>query len=151
MFNKLIATNRDPAALVVRLALGIMILPHGAQKLLGWLGGPGFDNTMHYFTTQLGIPAGFAFLAIVAEFLGGLGLITGLLTRVAAFGVACVMLVAVAVAHSKVGFFMNWSGQLQGEGYEFHILAVGLAIAAMIRGGGLWSLDGVIANKAGRK
>jgi putative oxidoreductase len=124
-----------------------MMFAHGAQKLLGWYGGYGFTATMQFFTTQMGIPAGFAWLAIAAEFFGGLGLISGLLTRVAAFGVACVMLVAVVTVHFQFGFFMNWSGQQAGEGFEFHLLALGLAIAAMIRGGGLWALDGLLARR----
>ena len=107
MFRKLIQTEADPVATLLRLALGIVIFPHGAQKALGLFGGYGFSGTMGFFTGQLHIPALFAFLAIVAEFAGSLGLISGLLTRVAAFGIFCNMLVAAVLVHRPVGFFMN--------------------------------------------
>ncbi len=95
---------------------------------------------MEFFTTQMGIPWIFALLAIVAEFFGALGLISGLLTRVAAFGIACVMAVAVTM-HWSNGFFMNWYGTQQGEGFEYHLLAIAIAVALMIKGGGAWSID----------
>ena len=141
MLHKLIRTDADLATLVLRVMLGVVFFPHGAQKLLGWYGGNGFTGTLGFFTTQMGIPWIFAFLAIVAEFFGALGLITGLLTRVAAFGIACVMAVAVVMVHWSNGFFMNWYGSQQGEGYEYHLLAIGIAIALMIRGGGTASVD----------
>ena len=84
MFRKLIATDNDAAITVLRLVLGIAFFAHGAQKMLGWFGGYGFIGTMGFFTGVMHIPAVFAFLAIAAEFFGGLGLILGLLTRVAA-------------------------------------------------------------------
>jgi putative oxidoreductase len=111
------------------------------QKLFGWYGGGGFSGTMDMFTTNLGIPAVFAVLAIMAEGLGSLGLITGLLTRVAAFGIAVNMVVAVYLLHFQHGFFMNWFGNQKGEGYEYHLLVIAISIALMIRGGGKWSVD----------
>lgn len=143
--NKLLATPHDPAATVLRLTLGIVMFPHGAQKMLGWYGGYGFGGTMAYFTETLNIPWIFALLAILAEFAGSLGLITGLLTRVAAFGIACNMVVAMFMAHLPYGFFVNWTGKQEGEGIEYHLLALGLSIAIMIRGGGAYSLDRRIA------
>src|SRR6185437_16736126 len=95
MFKKLIQTQDDWTSLILRLTLGIVFFPHGAQKVLGWFGGYGFSATMGFFTHQMGIPAVFAFLAIAAEFAGSLGLITGFLTRVAAFAIGVDMLVAV--------------------------------------------------------
>jgi putative oxidoreductase len=89
----------------------------------------------------------FAFLAICAEFFGSLGLILGLLTRVAAFGVAVNMTVALIMIHVHVGFFMNWFGNQKGEGYEYHLLALALAIPLMIRGGGAFSIDGALTRK----
>ena len=145
MLRRLIRTENDFVALVLRLALGIMILPHGAQKLLGWFGGYGFHGTMQFFTQMMGIPVVFAFLDIIAEFFGGLGLIAGLLGRVAALGVAVVMTVAVALVHIHSGFFMNWLGNQKGEGIEFHLLAVAIAIAIMARGSGAWSLDRLLS------
>jgi len=83
MIRKLIATDNDTATTILRLALGVIFFAHGAQKMLGWFGGYGFTGTMGFFTGVMHIPAVFAFLAIAAEFFGGLGLIFGLLTRVA--------------------------------------------------------------------
>jgi len=99
MFRKLINTTDDLAITVLRLVLGVVFFAHGAQKALGWFGGYGFSGTMAFFTQQAHIPAPFAFLAICAEFLGGIGLILDLLGRVAAFGIACNMVAAVAMVH----------------------------------------------------
>lgn len=139
--KRLLQTEDSWAGLVLRLALGLVMFPHGAQKVLGWFGGYGFTATLDAFTTKMGIPAVFALLAIIAEFFGSLGLLVGLLTRVAAFGIGCVMVVAVATVHLHNGFFMNWFGQKAGEGFEYHLLAVGIALALMIVGGGRWSVD----------
>ncbi len=147
MFRKLIQTDADRVATLLRLTLGLVIFPHGAQKALGLFGGYGFTGTMGFFTGQMHIPALFAFLAIAAEFAGSLGLISGALTRVAAFGVFCNMLVATVLVHWKVGFFMNWYGSQQGEGYEYHLLAMGLAVAVMIRGGGAASVDRALSRR----
>lgn len=149
MFKKLIQTDEDVSSLVLRVLLGIVFFPHGAQKVFGWFGGLGFSGTMESFTKHLGIPAIFAFLAIIAEFFGSIGLILGFLTRIAAFGIACVMVVAVFMLHLQNGFFMNWFGKQQGEGFEYHILVVAITIALMINGGGRWSLDSAIAGKKG--
>src|SRR5262249_48075264 len=91
-------------------------------------------------------PAPLGFLAIMAEFLGPIGLAVGLLTRVAAFGIACVMVTAVLTSHTPHGFFMNWYGNQKGEGYEFHLLAIGIALALSLGGGGLWSVDAVLGH-----
>jgi putative oxidoreductase len=135
--------------MVLRLALAAVIFPHGAQKVLGWFGGYGLAGTMGFFTGKMGIPAAFAITAIAAEFLGSLGLFVGLLARVAAFGIFCDMAVAVAMVHSKVGFFMNWFGQMPAgnEGFEYHILAMALAFAVMVRGAGPVSLDRALTGK----
>src|SRR6478672_5020036 len=116
MFRKLIATDNDIATTILRLVLGVIFFAHGAQKMLGWFGGYGFSGTMGYFTGAMHIPTLFAFLAIAAEFFGGIGLILGFLTRIAAFGIAVNMLVAIATVHHAFGFFMNWSGTQKGEG-----------------------------------
>lgn len=145
--HSLFKTDANCPSLIARLVLGIVIFPHGAQKLLGWFGGYGFEGTMGFFTGSLGIPAVFAFLAIIAEFFGSLGLITGLLSRVSALGIGVNMAVAVALAHKANGFFMNWSGQQAGEGYEYHILAMGLALIVVVFGGGKASVDGAIAGR----
>jgi putative oxidoreductase len=145
--KRLLTTTNDGVLTLMRLVLGIVFFAHGAQKMLGWFGGYGFSATMGFFTSQMHIPAPFAFLAIAAEFFGGLGLILGLLTRVAAFGIAVDMLVAVLMVHIHVGFFANWSGKQKGEGIEFHLLALALAIALIIRGGGAFSADRALSEK----
>jgi putative oxidoreductase len=119
--RKLIHTRDDHTLTLVRLLPGILFFAHGAQKALGWFGGPGFNATLSGFTTHMGIPQFFAVLAILAEFLGGIGLIVGLLTRVAAFGIAVNMCVAIALVHGPNGLFMNWQGTRRGEGFEYHI------------------------------
>ena len=139
--RKLIATDNDSALAILRLMLGVIFFAHGTQKMLGWFGGYGFTGTMGFFTGVMHIPAVFAFLAIAAEFVGGLGLIFGLLTRVAAFGVFCNMIVAVAMVHHQFGFFMNWTGAQKGEGYEYHLLLLAASVVLMIRGAGAASVD----------
>jgi putative oxidoreductase len=151
MFRKLIATDNDFATTILRLALGVIFFAHGAQKALGWFGGYGFTGTMGYFTGVLHIPAAFAFLAIAAEFLGGLGLIFGLLTRVAAFGPFCNMIVAVAMIHHNFGFFMNWTGTQKGEGYEYHLLLLAASGFLMIRGAGAASIDRLLSSSASNR
>ena len=148
MIRKLIATDNDAAITLLRLSLGIVFFAHGAQKMLGWFGGYGFTGTMGFFTGMMHIPAVFAFLAIAAEFFGGLGLIFGLFTRVAAFGIFCNMLVAVAVVHHQFGFFMNWAGTQKGEGFEFHLLALAMTVFLMIRGAGAASVDLLLSSPA---
>jgi putative oxidoreductase len=145
--SRLLATDSSRTLAFQRVLLGLVMFPHGAQKLLGWFGGYGFDGTMGFFTGSLGIPAVFAFLAIVAEFFGALGLITGFLSRVSALGIGAVMAVAVAKVHSGVGFFMNWGGNQAGEGYEYHLLAIALALIVIIKGAGAASLDAVVAKR----
>lgn len=147
MKEYLISTSGDTGLTLIRVALGLVMFPHGAQKVLGWFGGYGWSATMGAFTTQLGIPAIFAALAIVAEFFGSLGLITGLLSRVAAFGILCNMVVAVALVHLKVGFFMNWTGTQKGEGFEYHILAIAMALLIVWKGSGAYSVDRLIAER----
>jgi putative oxidoreductase len=148
MIRKLMATDDDAAITVLRLVLGIVFFAHGAQKMLGWFGGYGFTGTMGFLTGMMHIPAVFAFLAIAAEFFGGLGLIFGLFTRVAAFGIFCNMLVAVAMVHHQFGFFMNWAGTQKGEGFEFHLLALAITGFLMIRGAGAASVDRLLSSPA---
>jgi putative oxidoreductase len=147
MFKRLFHTPDDVALTVLRLVLGIVFFAHGSQKMLGWFGGYGFKGTMGFFTQTMHIPAVFAFLAIAAEFFGGLGLIVGLLNRIAAFGIAVNMLVAIFTVHLANGFFMNWNGQQKGEGIEYHVLVLAITVALMIRGAGAFSLDRAIANE----
>ncbi len=140
-----ILTNNNLTPLIARLALGTMILPHGLQKTFGLFGGYGLSGTLGAFTEHMGIPWIFAFLAIMAEFLGGLGLIVGLFSRIASFGVGATMVVAMFMMHWQHGFFMNWYGNQKGENIEFFILAIALSLIVIIDGGGRFSMDNKLA------
>jgi putative oxidoreductase len=146
MLNRILSTDNDPAALIMRLALGLVMFPHGAQKVLGWFGGHGASATIQSFT-KMGMPVPLTVLVLAAELAGSLLLIVGFLTRVAAFGIGCVMLSAILLVHGQIGFFMNWAGSQKGEGFEYHLLALGLSIALMIKGGGALSVDRAIARR----
>jgi putative oxidoreductase len=140
-------TSNDYALTIARVTLGAVFFAHGAQKMLGWFGGYGFSGTMGFFTEKMGIPAVFAFLAIAAEFFGGLGLIVGLGGRIAAAGIVGIMTVAIAMVHGQFGFFMNWTGAQKGEGFEYHLLALALAAAVVLKGSGALSLDRWVSSK----
>ena len=144
MFHKLVDTANDRTIAIIRVILGIVFFAHGAQKALGLFGGPGFSSTIGSFQ-QMGIPAWLAVLAIAAEFLGGLGLLVGLLSRIAALGIIVNMVVAILMVHSGVGFFMNWNGNQPGEGFEFHLLAIALGLAIVVKGAGAFSVDRILA------
>jgi putative oxidoreductase len=148
MFRKLLSTSDDWTLTLLRLFMGVIFFAHGAQKALGWFGGYGFSGTMGFFTNMMHIPAPLAFLAICAEFLGSMGLLVGLLGRIAAFGITCNMVIAVLLVHSKVGFFMNWTGQQKGEGFEYHLLAIAVAIVLMVKGSGAFSIDRALTAKS---
>ena len=148
MIRKLIATDNDGATTILRLVLGVIFFAHGAQKMLGWFGGYGFTGTMGFFTGMMHIPALFAFLAIAAEFFGGLGLIFGFLTRIAALGIFSNMVVAITLVHYQYGLFMNWSGTQKGEGYEYHVLVLAITVFLMIRGAGAVSVDRLLSSPA---
>lgn len=143
MVSSIFRTSDDIGAFIARIALGIVILPHGLQKLLGLFGGPGFSGTVDYFVSS-GLPAFVAILIIIGESFGALGLILGFLSRLAALGITIIMLGAIITVHLQNGFFMNWDGSKAGEGFEFHLLAIGLALIVLIKGGGIWSVDGAI-------
>ncbi len=141
MLERFLKTDASKTLLVQRALLGVVMLPHGAQKLLGWFGGYGFSGTMNYFTGAMHMPSALAFLVIASEAFGSLGLVLGLGTRLAAFGAAATMIGALLTTHLKVGFFMNWFGNQQGEGFEFHLLALALALPLVVRGGGAFAID----------
>ncbi len=145
--KKLMTTANDIALTTLRLVLGVVFFAHGAQKMLGWFGGYGFSGTMGYLTHMAHLHSPVAFLVICIEFFGGLGLIVGLLTRVAAFGIGVEMIGAVLTVHLANGFFMNWAGNQKGEGYEYHLLAIAIAGVLLSRGAGAFSVDRALANK----
>lgn len=146
LLQRVLATDSDISPAIARVALGLVMFPHGAQKLFGWFGGYGFSGTYGYLTQQLGAPGLLAVLAILAESVGALALILGVGSRVVALGIASVMLVAIGMVHASVGFFMNWEGNLAGEGFEYHLLAIALAAIVMIKGGGKASVDRALAS-----
>ena len=141
MLRGIFNTSNDYSLTIARLMLGVVFFAHGAQKVLGWFGGHGFNATMAGLTGKMHIPVIFALLSIAAEFFGSLSLIVGLLGRIAAFGIMCNMAVAVALVHRHIGFFMNWTGTQRGEGFEFHLLALGLGAVILIKGSGALSID----------
>lgn len=137
-------SENDYVFTFLRVILGITIFAHGAQKLLGWWGGYGFEGTMGFMTQALGIPALFAFLAIVFEFFGGIALIIGLGTRLNAFAIGMIMLVAIFTVHLQHGFFL---GGTEGSGIEFNLALLAISVAIMFKGAGAFGLDSLIANK----
>ena len=142
MLRQLISTSNDTGALVARLALGLIIAPHGAQHALGWFGGYGFGGTFEWMTATLGFPAPLAALAIVTELTAPFALVFGLAGRAAALGIAGIMIGAIST-HVANGFFMNWFGNLPAgtEGYEYHLLALALSAVVVIKGSGALSID----------
>ena len=140
----LFQTNDNSLYWVPRVILGCVFLPHGAQKLFGWFGGFGFTNTMTYFTQTTGLPWIIAFLIVMGESLGSLGLILGFFTRLSALGLICIMVGAIITVHIPNGFFMNWFGKQAGEGFEYHLLVIGMSIPLLISGGGKYSVDALI-------
>ena len=140
-------TDENISNLIIRVMLGIVMFPHGAQKLLGWFGGYGLEGTLGFFTDKVGGPMIIAILIILGESLGALGLIAGFLTRFCAAGIFMIMAGAIVMSHASNGFFMNWSGQQAGEGFEYHLLAIALCLPLLISGGGRLSADGLILKR----
>ncbi len=141
MLSDLISTDPDWTQTIVRTILGVVFFAHGAQKLLGWFGGPGLKATIGAMHRQLEIPAPLAFLTVAAQFFCGLGLIAGLFGRVAAAGIGIIMLVAIVMVHGRNGLFLDWFGDHKGHGFEYHLLAIALAAVIIARGSGAASLD----------
>lgn len=142
LLARLLATDGAFAPTLLRATLALVMFPHGAQKALGWFGGYGWSGTMGFLTGPIGMPGPAAALVILLEFLGPLLLLAGLGTRAVALGFVGIMFGAIATVHAQHGFFMNWGGTQQGEGYEYHLLVIGAAAALVLTGGGRWSLDG---------
>jgi putative oxidoreductase len=143
MIEVLVSTNPDWVLTIARLVIGVIFFAHGAQKVLGWYGGAGFSATLRILTVQLKLPAPIAVLVISAEFFGGLGLIVGLLSRIAALGILLAMLGAIAMVHFRYGLFMDWFGNQKGHGIEYHLLVIALAFVVIVKGAGAFSIDHV--------
>ena len=149
MVKDLLKTDKSPAQLLIRVALGVVIVPHGAQKVFGWFGGAGYAKTIQAFA-GMGFPAWATVALMATETLGAVLLIAGFLTRIWALGIGIAMTICMFMHHVQHGFFMNWFGQQQGEGFEYHILVLGIVLALLVRGGGLLSVDGKIAGEGYR-
>lgn len=148
--KSLLRTNTDPVLLIARVALGTMLFAHGAQKVLGLFGGRGLDASFQFFA-GLGIPPYLAVAAMALEFLGGPMLILGLLGRVVAIGAVIQMSVAVYTVALPFGFFMNWANTQRGEGFEFHLITIALALVIVSHGSGPLSIDRAIAGGGKRR
>lgn len=146
MLLDLVSTNSDWTLTIIRTILGVVFFAHGAQKLFGWFGGPGLKETMRTMHDHLGLPLPLAFAAVATEFFGGVGLIVGLLSRVAAVGIAATMLSAIVMVHGRNGLFMDWFGARKSHGYEYHLLAIALAFVLAVKGSGALSLDRILFN-----
>lgn len=144
---KLLKTKPNIGFGITRLTLGLVMFPHGTQKLLGAFGGYGYSATMHSFTEQMGLPILVAFSIIMIEFFGSLFLILGLLSRFWALALTGMFVGIIYTTQWQHGFFMNWFGNQAGEGYEYSLLIIGLAFATLVNGSGKWSLDQLISNK----
>jgi putative oxidoreductase len=142
-------TSGQWTPLILRLTLAIVFFPHGAQKVLGWFGGYGFTGTMDFFTAKMGLPYVIALLPVLTEFLAPFALVAGFFTRIAALATGINMLVAVLMVHLANGFFMNWYGTQKGEGFEYHLLVIGIAVALVVQGAGRLSVDQTIASQTG--
>jgi putative oxidoreductase len=149
MLLDLLSTDSDWTLTMIRIILGIVFFAHGSQKLLGWFGGPGLKETLRTMHKHLGLPIPLAFLSVATEFFGGLGLIAGLLSRVAAIGIAAIMLAAIVIVHGRYGLFLDWFGNRKWHGYEYHLLAIALAAAIVVKGSGAMSLDRLLYISAG--
>jgi putative oxidoreductase len=149
MWHTILRTSPEPAPAVARLALGLVLFPHGAQHVLGWFGGYGLHGTLDWMTGTLGFPAPLAALALVTEITAPFALLLGLGGRAAALGVIGLMLGALST-HVSNGFFMNWFGALPAgqEGFEYHLIAIALAATILLAGSGAWSLDRVLGEEA---
>lgn len=141
MKNKIFKTNNDWTGVITRLTIGLILFPHGAQKMLGMFGGYGFTGTMGFFTDTMNLSWIIGFLIIIIEFIGALSLIAGFASRIWSALTIILFLGIIFTSHLHNGFFMNWFGNQKGEGYEYHLLIVGLAVATLINGSGKYSVD----------
>lgn len=141
MWKKTLKTNASPVSLILRLTLGAVMLPHGLQMAFGWFGGNGLAQTVTYFTQYQHIPLPLAVIGALTPLVASIFLLAGLFGRLMALLLGIFLAVAMTTVHLSTGFFMNWTGSLHGEGYEFHLLGIGMALALVVAGSGLYSLD----------
>ncbi len=146
MKDKILKTDNDYTGLIIRLTLGIVMFPHGAQKILGWYGGPGFQAELGHLQ-EMGIPWLVAVMVILIEFFGAISLIIGLVSRLWAIAFGGLFIGIIFMEHFQYGFFMNWFGNQEGEGYEYHLLVIGLCLALWVQGSGRFSIDSFLLQK----
>ena len=144
MKDLLFNTQNDWTGFILRITVGAIMFPHGAQKLFGLFGGYGYNATMNFFTETLKLPAFISLLVIMIEFFGAVGLIVGFASKLWALLLICIMTGAIVTTNYKNGFFMNWFQNQTGEGYEYHLLVIGMCLALLLTGSGACSLDGLI-------
>jgi len=149
MLLQILATDSSWVPTLARIILGIIFFAHGSQKVFGWFGGPGLRQTLRTLTEGLGLPTIIALSAVGSEFVGGVALILGFLARIGALVIVINMLAAIFMVHGKYGLFMNWFGDRKGNGIEYHLLAIALAIVIIAKGAGACSLDSLLLNWIG--
>jgi len=147
LVETLLTTTANIGYSIARLTLGLVIFPHGAQKLLGLFGGYGYSPTMDFLTTQMGLSGIIAFSIIMIEFFGSISLILGFVSRFWALSLAVMFMGIIYTTQLEHGFFMNWFGNQAGEGYEYSLLIIGLALTIIVNGSGAWSIDNLISKK----
>jgi putative oxidoreductase len=147
MLKNILKTNHDWTGLILRLTIGVVLWPHGAQKVLGLFGGHGFTGTMDFFTGKLQLPWIIALLVIVIEFLGSICMVLGVAVRIWAVAVIGLFIGIIYTVHVPNGFFMNWAGNQAGEGFEYHLLLIGIASAIIINGAGKFSIDELLTRE----
>jgi putative oxidoreductase len=147
MLKNILKTNHDWTGLILRLTIGVVLWPHGAQKVLGLFGGHGFTGTMDFFTGKLQLPWIIALLVIVIEFLGSICMVLGVAVRIWAVAVIGLFIGIIFTVHIPNGFFMNWAGNQAGEGFEYHLLLIGIALAIIINGAGKFSIDELLTRE----
>lgn len=140
MKSHLLTTSVNWGATTIRVALGIVLLSHGAQSMLGWFGGMGLSTTIEFLSTRMGLPTFLGLAVICIQFFGSLMLLTGALTRVAAFGIFGIF-TGMIPYHIGYGFHMNWAGTNAGEGFEYHVLVLAMCLMLVLSGGGALSVD----------
>ena len=145
MIESLTGTHADWVVGIARILLGIIFFGHGAQKMLGWFGGPGLASSMRVFTEHLHLPSTLAFLVIAGELFSGIGLMVGLFSRIAALVIVLTMVGAIATVHFRFGLFLNWFGNQKGHGIEYHLLAIALALVVVVKGAGAFSVDRLVS------
>ncbi len=147
MKNKIFNTNNDWAGFVTRLTVGLVLFPHGAQKMLGMFGGDGFSGTLNFFTTQMGLPWIIALSIIIIEYFGSIALIVGFASRLWSLAIIFLFIGIIIATQFENGFFMNWFGTQKGEGFEYSLLLIGASIAVLVNGSGKYAIDNLLTKK----